>query len=95
MSFRYACVAQLGDGLQGLLEHADQGIEVAVILIPDVAAEPGSAFAVENHQLRESGRFADSFSVTGDRLFGFHDGRILVSQYIRPEPAVQSFLIGL
>ena len=76
-------------------EHADQCIEVAVILIPDVVAESGGAFAVEHHQLRESGRFADSFFVTGDRLFGFHDGRILVPQYIRPEPAVQRFLVGL
>jgi len=84
----------LSDELEGLVEHTDQCIKVAVLLIPDIAAESRSAFAVENHQLRESGRFADSFSVTGDRLFGFHDGRILVPQYIRPQPAVQRFLVG-
>jgi hypothetical protein len=76
-------------------KHTDQCIEVAVILIPNVAAEPRGAFAVEDHQLRESSQVADGFSVTGDRLFGFHDGRILVSQDIRPEPAVQRFLVRL
>jgi len=28
-------------------------------------------------------------------LFGFYDGRILVAQYIRPEPAIERFLAGL
>src|ERR1017187_2184177 len=86
---------KLGDELERLVEHADKCIEVAVILIPNVAAEPRGAFAVEDHQLRESSQVADGFSVTGDRLFGFHDGRILVSQDIRPEPAVQRFLVRL
>jgi hypothetical protein len=27
-------------------------------------------------------------------LFGFHDGRVLIPQYVRPEPAVECFLVG-
>jgi hypothetical protein len=45
---------QLGDDLQGLFEHADQCIEITVILIPDIVAEPCNPFAVEDHQLRET-----------------------------------------
>ena len=85
---------QLGDGLQSLFEHADQCIEVTIILIADIVAESCSALAVEDHQLRESRRVANSFSVAGDGLFGFDDGRVLVPQYVRPEPAVQRFLVG-
>ena len=80
--------------LESLFEHADQCIEVTVVLIPDIVAESCSTFAVEHHQLRETGRFADGFSVAGDGVFGLDDGRVLVPQYIRPEPAVQGFLVG-
>ena len=33
-------------------------------------------FAVEHNQLRDSGRFAEGFSLIGNGLFGFRDGRI-------------------
>ena len=69
---------QLGDGLQSLFEHADQCIEITIILIPDIVAESCSPLAVEDHQLRETGRFANSFSVAGDGVFGLDDGRVLV-----------------
>jgi hypothetical protein len=75
-------------------EHTDQCIEVGLVLIADVAAEPGSPFAVEHHQFREPGRFANSLSVTGNGLFGLSDRRILVPQHVWPEPAVQRFLVG-
>ena len=61
------------------------------MLIPDVAAESRSAFAGKHHQFRESDGVADSLFVTGDRLFGFCDGRVLVAQYIRPELAVERY----
>ena len=76
-------------------EHTNESIEVAVILIADVAAESRSAFAVKCHQFRESDGVADSLFVTGDCLFGFYDGRILIAQYLRPEPAIERFLVGL
>jgi len=41
------------------------------------------------------GRFANRLAVTGNGLFGLCNGSILVTQHIRPEPAVQCFLIGL
>jgi hypothetical protein len=41
-------------------EHTNESIEVAVILIADVAAESRSAFAVKCHQFRESDGVADS-----------------------------------
>src|SRR5215472_4914352 len=47
---------ELTNDLQSLVEHSDQCIEVAVILIPDIVAVSCSAFAVEHHQFRESGR---------------------------------------
>jgi hypothetical protein len=40
----------------------NESIEVAVILIPDVAAESRSAFAVKHHQFRESYWVANSLS---------------------------------
>ena len=64
---------ELPNDLQNLFEHVDQCIEVALILIPDIVAVSSSAFAVEHHQFRESGRFANGLFVTGDRLFGFYD----------------------
>jgi hypothetical protein len=64
------------------------------VLIAEIVAESGGTLAVEHHQLRESRRFADGFSVTGDGLFGFGNGRILIPQYVWPEPTVQRFLVG-
>jgi hypothetical protein len=84
---------QPGAGLQSLFEHSDQRIEITVILIPDIVAESCSTFAVEHHQLRETSRFANSFSVAGDGVFGLDDGRVLALQHIRPEPAVQRFFV--
>lgn len=63
-------------------------------MISDVVAESRRAFTVKHHQFRQSGRSADSFLETGDRLFGFYDGCILVPQDIRPEPAIERFLVG-
>ena len=68
--------------------------EATIVLIAEISAESGSAFAVEHHQFGESGWFANSFFITGDPLFGFHDGRILIPQYVRPEPAVECFLVA-
>src|ERR1700693_1650106 len=61
---------QLGDGLQSLLEHADHCMEITFIMIPNIVAESCGPFAVEDHHLREPRRFANSFSVAGDGVFG-------------------------
>jgi len=37
--------------LEGLLEHAYQGIEVSLIIAANVAAEPCGLLVIENHQL--------------------------------------------
>ena len=73
----------------------DKSIEVAFILIPDIVGEASRTFAIGDHQLCESGRFANRLSVTGNGLFGLCDRDILVAQHIWPEPAVQGFLVGL
>jgi hypothetical protein len=64
-------------------------------VISDVVAESRRSFAVEHHQFRQTGQIADSFLEAGDRLFGLYDGCVLVPQYIRPEPAIECFLVGL
>ena len=84
---------QLADDLESLFEHADECIEERFVLIAEVVAESGGALAVEHHQFRQSRRIADCFSVSGDSLFGFNHGRILVAQHVWPKPAVQHFLI--
>jgi hypothetical protein len=79
---------QVGDGLPSLFECVAQRIEITVILIADIVAEARSPFAVEDHQLHETRRFANSFSVAGDGPLGLDDGSVLAPQYIRPEPTV-------
>jgi len=73
----------------------DQSIEVAFILVADIVGEASSIFAIKHHQLCEPGRFANRLSVTGNGLFRFCNGNILVTQRVRPEPAVQCFFVGL
>src|SRR5450432_4424065 len=65
----------------------NQCIEVALVLITDIAAESGSLFAVEHHQFGERGGFADRLSVTGNRLFGLGHRHVLIPYHVRPEPA--------
>jgi hypothetical protein len=46
---------QLGGGIQDLFEHANQRVEVGVLLITDVIGESGGAFAVEDQEFGKSG----------------------------------------
>jgi hypothetical protein len=75
-----------------LPEHAHKRIEVAIVLIADVAAESSGLFAIEHHQFRDFGRFA-SLSIAGDCLFRLRDRRVLVPQYVRPEPPLYRLLV--
>jgi len=86
---------QLAGNLESLFEHADQSIEIAFILVAKLSAEISSIFAIEDHQLGESGWFANSLAVSGNGLFGLGNRRILVSQHIRGEPALQRLFVGL
>ena len=60
------------------------GIEVALILQPDIIAESRCPFAIKHHQFGQTFRLADGFFVIGDRLFGFGDRGILTLEHIGP-----------
>jgi len=78
---------------EGLLEHAHQRGEVTLVVIYDVAAKPGGALAIENHQLCHSGGIAYGLLVIGNGLLGFGDRRILFPEHVRPEPPVDRLLV--
>lgn len=84
----------MADALRSLFEHAHQAIKANFVEIARIVADSGGALAIEHHKLRESRRAAEYFSVTGDGVFGFHLGRILIPQYGRPQSAVQRFTVG-
>lgn len=83
----------MADDLESLFEHAHESVKEHFVLIAEIVAESGGALTVEHHKLRESRRVADCFFVSGDGLFGFNHGRILSTQYVWPEPAVQCLLV--
>ena len=56
---------------QSLFKHAHQCIEVAFILIADVARKTGGLLAIEDHQLGQTGGVADGLLVIGNGLLGF------------------------
>jgi hypothetical protein len=85
---------ELTGNLESLFEHADQRTEVAFILVAKLVAETRCIFAIKNHQLGESGWFANSLAVSGNGLFGLGNRRIPVSQHIRGEPALQRLFVG-
>jgi hypothetical protein len=51
---------ELTGNLESLFEHADQSTEVVFILAAKLVAETRSIFAIKNHQLGESGWFANT-----------------------------------
>jgi hypothetical protein len=80
-------------GRQSLLEHVHECIEVAFILIADVARKTGGLLAIEGHQLGQSGGVADGLLVIGNGLLGFGDRRILLPKSVRPKPSVDGLLV--
>src|SRR6185312_3950889 len=79
--------------MESLFEHADQRVEVAVLLITNVIAESGGAFAVEDQEFGKSGGATDGLAVAGDCLFGLYDGDVLA--HARPEPTLNDLFIRL
>ena len=77
-------------GMTGLTAYAGL-LKVAEFKPGDAVFVSGAAGAVGSLV----GQIADGFLEAGDRLFGLYDGCVLVPQYIRPEPAIQHFLVGL
>ena len=71
---------------ESLLEHAHQRIEVALVLMGDIATKPGRLLAVEDHQLCQSGGFGNCLLVIGNGLLGFGDKRFLLPNDVRPKP---------
>jgi hypothetical protein len=53
-------------GRNSLVEHSHQGIEVALILIAEIARKTGHLLAIENHQLGQSGGVRNRSQCTAD-----------------------------
>jgi hypothetical protein len=79
--------------LEGLLEHAHQGIEVSLIIAVNVAAESCGLLAVENHQLGHSLGITNCLLVVGDGLLGLGDRGVLIAEDVRPKPPINDFLV--
>jgi len=76
------CVASVGRqgvrGRQSLFKHSHQGIEVAFVLIAEVARKTGGLLAIEDHQLGQAGGVADGLLVIGNGLAFRTDGTCLL-----------------
>ena len=69
-------------------------LKATFVLIARIVADSGGALAIEHHKLRECRRVSDCFSVTGDGVFRFGHGRILIPQYGRRQSAIQRFPVA-
>jgi hypothetical protein len=55
---------------ESLFEHVHQRIEVALIVVAEFATKPGGPLATEDHQLCQSGGFANCLLVIRNGLLG-------------------------
>ena len=92
------CVASVGGqcvrGRRSLLKHSHQRIEVAFVLIAEVARKTGGLLAIEDHQLGHAGGVADGLLVIGNSLLCLQNGRSLPAEGVRPKPAIHRFFVG-
>jgi hypothetical protein len=79
--------------LQRLLEHAHQGVEIALVIHAAVAKQVHAGFAIEHRQFCQSFRPSYGFLIIGDCLLGLGDRDILIAHHIRTNPAVDGSLV--
>ena len=59
----------------------------------DITRKTSGLLAVEDHQLCQSGGFANCLLVTGNGLLGFGDRCVLLPKDVRPKPPIDGLLV--